>query len=241
MNICLKQQFLYTFHIAGIHCPFAGIQILIGLDGSLLRQQMCQHFRSDIPRMASDRKQDITRMIQVRGTALLESVQVSLPDSQQGFVIIREPQGPLPDFIHVRKDASRHPEQEMFHLVSAGQQTLPLRRQRIDDLALLSGLQVKDHVLCPLLFSQLCVPGIRPMVAMERFGDGGGYEEHPVQIKAAFTQRLAGDKALCNGLAVLMPFEVHIQIDAFAFTIICGTEDVRTFGDLPSILPVGVQ
>ena len=155
--------------------------------------------------------------------------------------MIGKPHGPLTDLVHVRKDASRHPEQEVFHLVGVGHQPFPLLCQRADDLALLLWLQVKDHVLCGLPFSKLRVPGIRPVIAMERFGDGGGDQEHSVHVTAALTEGFAGDKALCDGFAFFVPFEVHIQIDPLTAAIVSRTEDVRALGDLPAIVPHGIQ
>ena len=76
---------------------------------------------------------------------------------------------------------------------------------------------------------------------MERLGDGGGGEEHPVQIVAVLTQSLAGDEAPGDGLSILIPLEIYIQIDTLAGAVIGGAEDIRILGDLPAILPVVVQ
>ena len=89
--------------------------------------------------------------------------------------------------------------------------------------------------------SNLHVPGVGGVVAMERLGDSRGDEEHPVQIVAVFTQRLTGNKAFRDGLPVLIPFEVHVQIYTLAATVVSGAEDVGVPGNLPAIFPMAVH
>ena len=80
------------------------------------------------------------------------------------------------------------------------------------------------------------------VVAVERLGDGGGDEEHPVQVVPILAQGLAGDKAPGDALCLILviPLEVHIQIHALA-AVVGGAEDVGPLGNLPAILPVAVH
>ena len=76
---------------------------------------------------------------------------------------------------------------------------------------------------------------------MECLGDGGGDEEHPVQVRAGFAQRFACDKVPCNCSIIFIPLQRYIQIDAFTATVVSGAEDIRVPRDLPAILPVTVH
>ena len=81
------------------------------------------------------------------------------------------------------------------------------------------------------------------MVTMERLGDGGGGEEHPIQVVAVFTQGLAGGEFLGDTpfLALVIPLEVDVQIDTLAGAVVGGAEDIRILGNLPAIPPVVIH
>ena len=76
---------------------------------------------------------------------------------------------------------------------------------------------------------------------MECLGDGGGDEEHPVQVRAGFAQRFACDKVPCDCSIIFIPLQRYIQIDSFTATVVSGAEDIRAPRDLPAILPVTVH
>ena len=78
-------------------------------------------------------------------------------------------------------------------------------------------------------------------VPAERFRDRRGNEGHPIHIRAAFAQRFASHEMLCPALTVLVPFQKHIQIDAFASAVVCPTEKASVSGHLASVLPTPVQ
>ena len=79
------------------------------------------------------------------------------------------------------------------------------------------------------------------VVAVKRLGDGGGNQEHPVQVVSVLSQGFAGDEALGDGLAVFVPFEVGIQVYAFAAAVVHSAEDVGVLGNFLAILPLAVQ
>ena len=96
-------------------------------------------------------------------------------------------------------------------------------------------------------FFRLClssdhhVPRVDAVVPAERFRDRRGNEEHPIQIRAAFAQRFAGDEALLFGLVALLPFQIDVQINSLASAVIGFAEKVSTFGNLPTMFPAPVH
>ena len=119
-------------------------------------------------------------------------------------------QGVPSHLIHIGGDAPGHPPQELFRLGHGLFLAFLLFHQRLDDGALLRRIQVDDHALRlrPLTLTEMS--GIGFAVPVERLGDGGGDEEHPVQICAGFAQRLAGDETSGNRPVVFIPLQVHI-------------------------------
>ena len=87
------------------------------------------------------------------------------------------------------------------------------------------------------------VAGMSRIVAVERLSDGGGNEEHSIQIVPILAQGLASDKALGDRphLILVVPLEVDVQIHALAAAIVRGTENVRIRRNFPAIFPVAVQ
>ena len=81
------------------------------------------------------------------------------------------------------------------------------------------------------------------MIAVEGFRDGGGDQEHPVQVISVLAQGLAGDELFRNVsfLAFIMPFEIDVQVYALAAAVVSGAEDAGVLGDFPAIFPEAVQ
>lgn len=102
---------------------------------------------------------------------------------------------------------------------------------------------LKDHPAAGIVLhtADLYIPGMGGMVAVKRLGDGGGDEEHPVQVIPALTQGLAGDEIFSDRLTVLVPFEVDIQIYALTAAVVGGAEDVGVLGNLPAIFPIEIH
>ena len=112
--------------------------------------------------------------------------------------------------IHIGGDAPGHPPQELLCLRHGLLLQFPLFHQRLDDGALFRGIQVDDHALRFRLFSSAEVPGIGSAVPVKCFGDGGGDEEHSVQIRSGFAQRFACDKVPCDCSVIFVPLQRHI-------------------------------
>ena len=85
------------------------------------------------------------------------------------------------------------------------------------------------------------ISGVVGVVAMERFRDSGGDQEHPVQVVLVLTQRLAGEEFPGDKLVVFRPPEVSVQINALTGAVVSSTEDTGLPGDLPAIFPMGIQ
>ena len=119
-------------------------------------------------------------------------------------------QGVPSHLIHIGGDAPGHPPQELFRLGHGLFLAFLLFHQRLDDGALLRRIQVDDHALRlrPLTLTEMS--GIGFAVPVERLGDGGGDEEHPVQSRAGFVQRLSGNETPGNRPVVFIPLQVHI-------------------------------
>ena len=111
----------------------------------------------------------------------------------------------------------------------------------VNDSFLLLQTKVEDPTGWNLAFPKTNISGMACPISMESLCNSGGDKEHPVQIITALAQSLSGDKALGNRIPILIPFQVHIQINTLTRTIIGGAEDICALGYLPSVLPPLIQ
>ena len=237
----LLYQCLHPLAVSCFHCPLAGGEVCIRRKSVCRREKHQGHIPSHNSGPSRHLDQQIVSPVRYSGIEVLESVKFSVPNGQYCFIIVAHVQGPLAHLIHIGGDAPGHPPQELFRLGHGLLLPLPLLHQRVDDGALFRGAQVDNHVLRLCLFPQTEVPGVGSVVSVERLGDGGGDEEHPVQIRAAFTQRLAGNKTLGDRPVAFIPLQIHIQIGALTAAVVGSTEDIRAFGDLPAVLPFPIH
>ncbi len=185
-------------------------------------------------------KQIIGVIVQQFGVQLQKGIHLSVPDGQYRFVIVGHVKGLSSRHVHVLCDAPGHAAQELLGLGHGLLLTLPLLQQRADDDLFLLQTQMHHSAACVLLAIDPHIPGVSGMIPVDRLGDGGGGEEHPVQIVAVLAQGLADDEAAGDALFLLfiVPFEVHIYINSFAPAVVNGAEQVGLLGDLPAILPL---
>ena len=186
--------------------------------------------------------QERFRLLGDLSRVLAERRQLTVPNGQHRLVVVTHPQGLHAHLVDVGRDAPGHAAQELFGLGHDILLPLPLFHQGLDNGPLFLRTQVDHRAAGAVLHAaNFHKPGVGGMVAVEGFGDGGGDEEHPVQVVPALTQGLAGDEALGDGLAVLVPLEVHVQVHALAAAVVRGAEKVGVFRDLPAVLPLAVH
>ncbi len=171
------------------------------------------------------------------------AAEVAKHSGKDSFVVLADMQRMLAHGVHVGGDAAGHAPQELLGLAHSVLLPLPPLQQRAQEDLLLPLAEMHHPAASVLLHAvYLHIPGMRRVVAVERLGDGGGGQEHPVQVVPVLSQGLAGEETLGDGgPALLGPFEVGVQIDALAVAVVHGAEDVRVPGNLPAILPVLVQ
>ena len=146
------------------------------------------------------------------GGVFCERRHLAVPDRQDGFVVVTHPQGTHPRLVDVRRDAAGHAAKELLGLAHGLLLPLPLLHQGIDDGPLLLLAQM-HHRAAGVILHAACfhISGVVGVVAMERFRDGGGDEEHPVQVVPVLTQRLAGEEFPGDELVVFRPLEIGIS------------------------------
>ena len=242
-GLCPHHHGQDLLRIVDIDGSLAGVTVRRVVDIAPVPHQQLRHLPAHGPRTASRlHQQGLLLLVRNPGCVLLEGFQFAVLDRQHRFVKVTHPQGTHPHRVDVLRDAPGHAAQELLGLAHGLLLPLPLLHQRLDDNLLFLLAQMHHRTAGVLLHTaDFHVSGVGGVIAVERLGDGGGGEEHPVQIVAVLTQSLAGDEAPGDGLSILIPLEIYIQIDTLAGAVIGGAEDIRILGDLPAILPVAVQ
>ena len=242
---CVQQQVNHFFLVANVDGPLAGGGI--SLLGELLHviQQKARHFPAHGPGPSCGFHEQVTRMgVQQLGVQIQKRVQLPIPDGQNGLVVVTDAQGALAHRVHEAGDAPGHAAQELLGLGHGVLLPLPLFHQRLDDGALLLLAQMHHGAARVFLHTtDLHVPGMGGLAAVERLRHNGGDEVHPVQVVTSLTQGLAGDEVLDNVplLVFIVPGEADVQVHALALAVIHLADDVCSLGNLPPVFPRIVQ
>lgn len=199
------------------------------------------HLAANLTGPTSSLGEKVVTILQHLRKQALEGIEISVPHCQRYLVIVVDLEGEAPHLVNVLGDASGHTAQETFCVCNQPQILFMLCDEGVNDSFLLLQTKVEDPTGWNLAFSKTNISGMACPISMESLCNSGGDKEHPVQIITALAQSLSGDKALGNRIPILIPFQVHIQINTLTRTIIGGAEDICALGNLPSVLPPLIQ